>query len=325
MASEGKVLRPNRIDEAPEMRAQSTRPAKVALSTLEQRYRWRRVNFSFSGGRTSAFMSRTAAEALIETVFGMPRRNVAFTFANTGQEHPETLDFVQRCDEAYGLGVVWVEAVVHPDEERACTHRVVTYETASRNGEPFERVIEKYGLPGPGFLHCTRELKANPIRSYLRSIGWATGSYDTAIGIRADEMDRIAPDADERGLKYPLVTLGIKKADVLAAFAGSNTDLTLPEHLGNCTWCWKKSERKHLTLMRDHPEVFDFPRRMEALHADTGSGDQRRFLFRKRRTVADFERMAKEPFEPFVDAHLHADPDLDVGSDCDETCEIEAA
>ena len=33
------------------------------------------------------------------------------------------------------------------------------------------------------------KLKLNPIKSYIKSIGWE--DYDTAIGIRIDEIDRI--------------------------------------------------------------------------------------------------------------------------------------
>jgi hypothetical protein len=218
------------------------------------------------------------------------------------------------CDEAYGLGVVWLEARVSPREGDGTRHRIVTYETASRAGEPFEAVIEKYGLPGPGFLHCTRELKANPIRSYLRSIGWESGTYDTAIGIRADEIDRAQPDAAKRSFTYPLIRLGITKPAVIKHFNGSNIDLSIPEHLGNCTWCWKKSEAKHVKLALENPEVFDFPRRMEALHANTGAGDQRRFMFRKRRTVADIFALAAE---------RGTDPDEPYDR-CDESCEIDA-
>jgi hypothetical protein len=64
----------------------------------------------------------------------------------------------------------------------------VSFDTASRNGEPFEEVIKKYGLPGAGgYMHCTRELKANPIRDYAMSLG----EHQMAIGIRVDEIDRI--------------------------------------------------------------------------------------------------------------------------------------
>ncbi len=40
-------------------------------------------------------------------------------------------------------------------------------------------------------------------------------------------------------------------------------DLEIPDYLGNCTWCYKKSDRKLNILAKEYPEVFDFPLRME--------------------------------------------------------------
>lgn len=299
------------------------------LSEIEHRYRWRRLNISFSGGRSSLVMTRTIFKAL-----GGQRKNVTVTFANTGQEDPETLRFVNQADQAYGLGVKWVEARVDPRRNVGTRHRLVTYETASQAGEPFERVIEKYGLPGPGFLHCTRELKANPIKSYLRSIGWSAGTYDTAIGLRADEIDRMQKDAETRAFKYWLIRLGRKKDDIFAAFVGENVTLDLVEELGNCVWCWKKSLSKLVWLMRNHPEVFDFPRRMEALHAFSGAGDGRpRYLFRHHLTVAEIEEIAAWPDERITAwlaerqkiSRAEAEAEMLVSDDCHGTCDLEAA
>ena len=47
---------------------------------------------SFSGGRTSAYMTERLLREL-------PPDQVIVCFANTGKEEPETLEFVRRCDE----------------------------------------------------------------------------------------------------------------------------------------------------------------------------------------------------------------------------------
>ena len=52
------------------------------------------------------------------------------------------------------------------------------------------------------------------------------------------------------------------------------------EHLGNCTWCYKKSDRKLNILAKEHSEVFDFPLRME-----TEYPDDTRQIFRGYRTT----------------------------------------
>jgi hypothetical protein len=163
--------------------------------------------------------------------------------------------------------------------------------------------------------------------SYIRSMGWQRGTYQTAIGIRVDEADRMNAKRVAQRLWYPLVDWGVRKQDVRAWWRAQPFDLDLQEHEGNCTWCWKKSLRKHLTLIRDRPEVFDFPRRMERLYPDAGAGKGGRRFFRGKLTVDDLFERAKQPFRPFVEdtqLALYWDEELDVGSGCGESCEIGA-
>jgi 3'-phosphoadenosine 5'-phosphosulfate sulfotransferase (PAPS reductase)/FAD synthetase len=169
---------------------------------------------------------------------------VVTLFANTSQEDERTLEFVDRVDREWGANIVWLEAVVHAGHGEGTTHRVVDFGSAKRKGEVFESVIAKYGIPNKAYPGaCTRELKLNATKSYLRSIEWGPGTYDTAIGIRADEIDRISSVAAKNRFVYPLAVDGITKADVMAFWRGQPFDLQVPEHLGNCTWCWKKSLR----------------------------------------------------------------------------------
>jgi hypothetical protein len=249
---------------------------------------------------------------------------VVVVFANTGKEHPRTLEYVNNCDRLYGLGVVWVEAVVSPQLGEGTKHKVVTFETAARKGEPFEVVVDKYGLPNSQYPHCNRELKQAPITSYVRSLGWGAGSYDTAIGIRADEIDRISPKSvREVGAVYPLIDWRIRKEHVLEWESGQPVRLGIPEHLGNCVACWKKSFRKLATVAREMPEELAFPAYLEARYADHGRGEGDRRMFRGRKTTADIFKLARDPaFEPFVDGFAYEDETLDLGAACGETCEI---
>lgn len=168
-----------------------------------------------------------------------------FVFANTGREKEETLLYVHNITKYWGIPITWVEAVVHKGR-KGCTRKVVIYDTACRDGSVFEEVIKKYGIPNSVFLHCTRELKTNPTRSYIRSIGWGNyKNYLTAIGFRADEQGRIKPEkaAKEKQI-YPLNDWGIKKPDV-AVFAKKQLfDLNLADYDGNCKKCYKKELRE---------------------------------------------------------------------------------
>lgn len=237
-------------------------------------------------------------------------------FANTGQEDERTLVFVNRCAVEWGLDIVWVEPVVNP-KGKASTHKIVTFETATRDTSLFERMIEKYGIPNKNYPHCTRELKLNPINSYVRSIGWETGSYRTAIGIRADEIDRVNPNFREQNLYYPLCDAKIKKTDVFAFWDKQPFDLEVPEHRGNCVWCWKKSLRKHLTLARETPQVFKFAMQMEDKHGFSGGGEGRRVFFREGRTAKEIIELSRDDFETFLDTRY-----LDQNAGCEESCEV---
>jgi len=159
----------------------------------------RNLIVSFSGGRTSAYMCAFLLEQSHHW------RDVKFVFANTGQEHEETLVFVEKCDKYFGLNLTWVEAVAHHGERKSCTHRIVDFNSACRSGAVFEDVIAKYGIPNKAFPLCTRELKINPMKSWAKSIGWTAKNSDKAIGIRMDEIDRMAADADKAGIIYPLI------------------------------------------------------------------------------------------------------------------------
>jgi hypothetical protein len=284
-----------------------------------------RLFISFSGGETSAFMAQWLIENRADQY-----DEVLCLFANTGQENEETLYFVERCDQQFGLNVVWVEADVQHGSRESTKHRVVDFVTASRQGEPFESVIEKYGIPNQAYPHCTRELKLNPMRSYLDSIGWEKGTYDTAIGIRSDEIDRISPERERLRLIYPLVTdKPMTKPRINQWWSGQPFRLNLKGYEGNCKWCWKKSLRKHLTLITEHPEWYKFPERMEREHGLSGHNidGTPRVFFRGGRCVDDIRQIAAQGgWQPAADdARDYTDQlelDLDVGGGCTESCEV---
>lgn len=287
-----------------------------------------RLCISFSGGETSALMTK-----LIHERWGNRYSEIVTVFANTGQENEETLEFVHQCERHFGWDVVWLEAVVDPEHGKGTSFRVTDFADADRDGDVFESVIAKFGIPGPGFPHCTRELKQRPITSYLRSIGWSSGSYDTAIGIRVDEFDRMTADASQKGLIYPLVSpWHLRKVDVNEFWSSQPFRLNLKGYQGNCKWCWKKSLRKHLTMARETPEVFDFPERMETTYPLAGPnplGQTKRF-FRERRTVADIKALAATTqFESAADdareyqIDIFSELALDLGGGCDDGCEVD--
>jgi hypothetical protein len=272
---------------------------------------------SFSGGRTSAYMTWRLLKEWRDRY-----EKIYVVFANTGQEHEETLEFVNLCDTVLGFNSVWIEANVSPDIGVGTNFNIVNHNSASREGTPFEAVIAKYGIPFSKSPHCTRDLKEYPIRSYIRSLGLKNGDYDMAIGIRSDEKDRVNfAGMETKGIIYPLIGWDIKKKDVLEWWAKQEFDLKIPEHLGNCTWCWKKSFKKLATVYRENPKFFDFPRRIESEYARAGSLatrlDKDIKPFRGWKGVAYIEELASSDIESYTDEWWEAQ-----GGCGGESCEV---
>lgn len=283
---------------------------------------------SFSGGRTSAFMCWWAKKYLSHLY------QIVVVFANTGKEREETLEFVRKCDEEFGFDTVWIEAVIHPEHRVATTHRIVNFETASRNGEPFEAVILKYGMPNIKYPHCSREMKAQAIRSYMRSI--TDTEYFTAIGIRSDEPRRLNwVKAKEENLMYILAThIRITKADINKFWSEQNFDLQLKSYEGNCDLCFKKTLRKLLTIAKDNPTLTTwwdeigekYKNYIPPNREQTGEGDFR--FFRDGYTMKDIVEEAHLPFRPSRDESQDLkfqtelwETDYDSFGGCAENCE----
>lgn len=295
----------------------------------------RRLLISFSGGETSAYMLW-----YILNHMATDYDQIVTVFANTGEENEETLEFVALCGLHFKTPIVWIEAVTYHGQRKSSGFRIVNYATASRKGEPFEAAIRKYGIPNSKFKDCTRNLKRRPIEAYARSIGWETGTYDIAIGIRADEIDRMSTEAATRRIIYPLIKRHPRtKPQINWWWSQQPFRLSIKGYRGNCRWCWKKSRRKLLTIMSEDPSAFDFPERKEiecgligpefrhdpATREDPLPPGYRRRFFRGSATVQNLrEELAErgDAFVPAEDDSIIFDPDLDVGGACEESCEV---
>ena len=103
---------------------------------------------SFSGGRTSGYM----LEHIVAAYGGTLPDDIAVVFANTGLEHPATLDFVDTCSKAWGVDIAWVEY----DWDAPHRTRIVDHRGASRGGEPYAALIDRKGFaPSVGIRFCT--------------------------------------------------------------------------------------------------------------------------------------------------------------------------
>ena len=210
---------------------------------------------SFSGGRTSAYM----LWRVLEANGGLPEEAVV-CFANTGKEDEATLKFVNDCSVNWGVPITWLEYRTGP------TFDVVSYETASRNGEPFDMVIKQRepSLPNGRSRYCSSELKTRTMHRYLKWKGWK--EWDSFVGIRADEPRRVAkfrannhPEGAHETVCLPLASTFCSARGVGDFWKQQPFDLNLPNingktmH-GNCDLCYLKPKSQILSLITENPD-----------------------------------------------------------------------
>ncbi len=248
---------------------------------------------SISGGRTSAYMLRK----IIQAHGGKLPDNIVVAFANTGKESEATLRFIHECSVRWGVQIYWVEW-----RENADGFELVGFNSASRNGEPFDALIDKKkALPNGQARWCTEFLKVLTMFALMRSLGYGEpGGYLELIGLRFDEGHRILKglaraEKDGRRVGYPLSRAKATKRTIRAFWWGHEDaryetstrpqgfDLELPALWGNCDLCFAMGVGIRQQRVTERPAVADW---WNVAEKRTGA------TFSKRESVEDLKRFA---------------------------------
>jgi 3'-phosphoadenosine 5'-phosphosulfate sulfotransferase (PAPS reductase)/FAD synthetase len=267
---------------------------------------------SFSGGRTSGMMLKM----ILDAHDGLLPDHVKVVFANTGKEMPQTLDFVNQCSRMWNVPIVWLE--FRPSETPQDRWQEITFQKASRKGEPFDALIEqKDYLPNPTMRFCTIELKIRVIKFYAQqALGWK--NWDMAIGFRADEPSRVAklsiPSREPFERYAPLAALNITADDVGKFWKEQLFDLDLPNingktmH-GNCDLCFLKGAGQTLSLVSENPSLADWWIAQESRPLTEIASERMTGRFRKDRpSYAEIKAMALNHDDMFgYEDHVLAD------------------
>lgn len=209
---------------------------------------------TISAGRSSGLTLRMT----LDRNDGLPADAIPM-FCNTGKEDEASLRFVRDMAERWSVPVVWLEY------REGGNFAIVNFDTASRNGEPFEAVIRQRGgvLPNPVARYCSSEMKTRTMHRYLRSIGFE--EWDTFLGIRADEPVRVAkfranphPETKDETVRLPLAEVDITAHVVGEFWRNSPFDLGLPNMNGktmhgNCDLCMLKPAHQVFSLIAENP------------------------------------------------------------------------
>lgn len=259
-----------------------------------------------SGGRTSGEMLHRTLQANN----GLPKDAVV-VFNNTGKEEEASLRFVRAIGMNWNVPIVWLEYVAGGN------FRGVTFETASRNGEPFDAIIHDRmtegtpALPNRVARYCSSELKTRTTIKYLqRVLGWT--EWDAFIGIRADEPRRVStfrknphPEIVAETVRIPLADAGVHAREIGAIWAARSFDLELPNRggktmHGNCDLCYLKPAAQVQSLIEEKPEraVWWIKKEVEAERLATRSGARFRDDRPSYQRMADFARDQRRMFDP---------------------------
>jgi len=249
---------------------------------------------SFSGGRTSAFMLWN----ILQAHGGTLPNDIFVTFANTGKEAPETLDFVHEIEQKWGVKIYWLE-LYFGEERPVYRTKIVDYETASRNGEPFEALLDRRQyLPNPVTRFCTSELKIKVMSRFMRKLQGYKNWYNV-IGLRYDEPRRVASALKQYEAWTNITPMNDAKhtvKDVIKFWEQQNFDLNLTNFggktlAGNCDLCFLKGKDTKVKLLQERPEMADWWIKQEQKF-----GDQAGATFRKDGpTYIDLLDISKQP------------------------------
>ena len=218
---------------------------------------------SFSGGRTSAYMLYRILEA---HQMSLPKEAIV-CFANTGKEDEATLKFVQACSDNWNIEIHWLEW-----RNNDLGYERVTFQTASRDGEPFrDMCIKRKALPNGFMRFCTGELKIDVVHKYLKDIGHGTSNEPCCqmIGIRSDEQRRVVKMRGKSGADHkkdwigdflvPLADAGVVSAHIGSFWESQTFNLQTPMYNGksyhsNCDLCFHKPVAQIVSLIQEKPE-----------------------------------------------------------------------
>lgn len=260
-----------------------------------------------------------------------PEHNIINVMANTSKEREESLHFMNECDKHFNLNMVWIESEFH-EKGTGVTPNIVTYENLKRNGEIFESGIKKFGIPNKENKWCNRDMKYEVLTKYGNSI-FGRNNYSVAVGMRADEMDRVRKDYKTNNVFYPLMDRGISSNDRNKFWKDQPVQITIPAFKGNCDVCFAKSNRKLITILKQEPNKSDWWDDMikkygtikldgKDSYNDLMEVKGTQTFYRGYNTIDDLVKMAQRPFTQATDEYIYENDLFDSEDECGSGCQV---
>lgn len=269
---------------------------------------------SFSGGRTSAYLCYIMKERYGD--------DVDFIFMDTGAEHPKTYEFIRKVNDEFGLNLVCLRGNFNQPLGTAHSYNIVSIDEICHDLGPFGDMCKKYGTPSHAGRWCTSRMKQEVHDKYCDDT-YGDGGYQTWLGIRADEPRRLSKMGLQDKIKYLADVSGAGKEDVMDFWSKMPFDLEIPEWLGNCVFCFKKSHLKLAAAASDETELLAewlnmIERAKERPEQDRGS---RFVMYRNKMDIRQVIGLFDGSTGNEIKARIRGAKMTDAGS-CSESCEV---
>jgi len=216
-----------------------------------------------SGGKDSAALA-------IYMSLNYPELPIEYFFTDTGKELPEVYEFLGKLEGFLGRPI----ERLNPDRD-------------------FDFWLRTYNnfLPSAQTRWCTRKLKLDPFKNWIKPSLDAGDIVYSYVAIRADEEHREGMVAQHNNLKVkmPFRERGIDKPGVIELLEGSG--LGMPKYYdwrsrSGCTFCFFQQKIEWVRLKERHPKAFEDAKTYEKNALEHGSP----FTWTQGEPLTDLER-----------------------------------
>jgi hypothetical protein len=195
-----------------------------------------------------------------------------YVFMDTGEELPETYEYLQRVESYLGKSIVRLK----------------------NNRQGFKDLLDarRGFLPSPKMRWCTHYLKIKPFEEYV-----GDDPVISYVAIRADELQRKGYISTKPNItaQYPFIEDGLIKDDILRILEESG--LGLPEYYkwrsrSGCYFCFFQQRVEWVGLLENHPDLYWKAAAFERVDAATGE----RYTWSDRESLSELahaERIAQ--------------------------------
>ena len=244
-----------------------------------------------SGGRSSAMMARH-----IQTSEKYKDFEKLYVFCNTGQERPQTIDFLKNIVKYWNIPLNIIEGVYSDEAGVGVKSKLVDFETLDMTGRVFSEAIGQLnkhkwtGVPNTATPYCSDYLKTLVSHDFARKI-FGTTKYIKAIGYRKEDMPKrvtLYELKEDKKRIAPLLTdfeqpIGQRELNIF--FENEPFKLEIHSKLGNCELCWKKSEKNLIESIQFGTRFIDWHKQHEEKYGN--------MFFRNNLSITDLVKKAE--------------------------------